>query len=136
MNGNQITEALTRLLGMLLTGSSALGQMSEDDDEVKALREAIRSTPIVTVACPDAELVIENYQQREPKSGLPVGTWIEGESVWGYKGTLSVVIQFAKPSVEYATEPMVVSKCPPCERRFLMDKYPSRKVKRWFILPP
>lgn len=72
----------------------------------------------------------------EPKSGLEVAVWHEGESVWGYRGTLSVVIQFAKPSPEYSTEPMAVSRCPPCERRDLMNKYPSRKVKRWLIIPP
>ncbi len=73
----------------------------------------------------------------ESKTGLPVGVWFDnGDAVWSYLGTLSVVIQFAKPSPEYATEPMVVSKCPPCERTFLMAKWPSRKVKRWLILPP
>lgn len=73
----------------------------------------------------------------EPKSALPVGVWHEGESVWGYRGTLSVVIQFAKPAPDMnASEPMCLSRCPPCERRDLMMKYPSRKVKRWLILPP
>lgn len=74
----------------------------------------------------------------EPKSGLEVAVWHEGESVWAYHGTLSVVIQFAKPSPDDVTarEPMLVSRCPACERRDLMNKYPSRKVKRWMILPP
>jgi hypothetical protein len=111
---------LERLLEMLLSGSYALEQMSEDDEEVKALR-AVLTPPI------------------EQKSGLETGVWFDGdkaEAVWGYRGTLSVVIQFGKPSEEYATEPMCVSKCPPCERRFLMDKWPSRKVKRWLVLPP
>lgn len=79
----------------------------------------------------------ENLEQpTEPRTGTPIGVWIDGESCWAYRGTLPVIIQFAKPSPEQnASEPMVVSRCPPCERRFLMDKWPSRKVKRWMVIP-
>lgn len=68
----------------------------------------------------------------EPKTGLEVGVWFEDSACLGYRGTLSVVIQFQKTTPEHMTEPMLVSRCPPCE----VSSFPSRKIKRWMILPP
>lgn len=53
-----------------------------------------------------------------------------------YRGTLSVVIQFAKKTPEHLSEPYAVSRCPLCERSRLISQWENRRVKRWLILPP
>lgn len=84
------------------------------------------------LANPGAEFV----DGREPKTGRPVGVWFENQECWMYRGNLPVVIQFGKTTPEHVTEPMTVSRCPPCERNKLNVQFPGRKVKRWLILSP
>lgn len=94
----------------------------DDSELTNKVREAVRGA-------------LENAV--EPVTFLSCGVWMEGEGCWVYRGALPVVIQFAKPSPDQnASEPMTVSRCPPCERKELMKKYPSRKVKRWMVIPP
>lgn len=71
----------------------------------------------------------------EPRTGKPVGVWFEGAECLRYRGTLPVVIQFGKRSPEHVTEPMIISRCPPCEGSRLMAQY-GTNIKRWIILPP
>jgi hypothetical protein len=77
----------------------------------------------------------------EPKTGLEVGVWFDTDEtkdrVRTYKGTLPVVIQFNKTTPEHMTEPMVISRCPPCEWAAVLTRAGgNRTVKRWMILPP
>lgn len=75
----------------------------------------------------------DKLPETEPKSGNLVGVWFTDQTVWGYRGTLPVVIQFENPFITVAK--MVVSRCPPCERKQLINGG-ENKVLRWIILPP
>lgn len=74
----------------------------------------------------------DKLPETEPKSGKLVGVWFTDQTVWGYRGTLPVVIEtgaswFGSVSKSYHT-----TTCPSCIRNSLEGK----RVLRWLILPP
>lgn len=72
----------------------------------------------------------------EPKTGSQIGVWFNDETVWMYRGTLPIVIEFHPREGGFIGNPIIVSRCPSCEMSRIKSANPyAGKVKRWMILP-